>query len=104
MKTSSIVNNMTAVVNDGNTPDAEKIAALCQAVKDLVGLLDDTTRSSTKKFPLAKQRGIEQLPKFNGNRTDFVNWSRRVEVFLGDDMDLKNILKTLRTTKINQTT
>ena len=104
MKTSSIVNNMTTVVNDANTPDADKIAALCQAVKDLVGLLDDTSRSSTKKFPLAKQRGIEQLPKFNGTRTDFVNWSRRVEVFLGDDMDLKNILKALRTTKINQTT
>ena len=54
-----------------------------------------------QKFPLAKQRGIEKLPNFSGTRSDFGNWSRRVEVFLGDDMDLKKLLKDLRTVNLN---
>ena len=100
MQTSVIITNMQNVVN-GENSDTDKIRALCDAVKDLVNLLDYKDNKNNQKFPLAKQRGIEKLPNFGGARSEFTNWSRRVEVFLGDDMELKKFLKDLRTTNIN---
>ena len=35
-----------------------------------------------RKFPLTKARGIEKVPSFSGNKSEFIDWTKRVEIFL----------------------
>jgi hypothetical protein len=89
------------VANDNMDNDDVKLQQMTDAFKMLIKVFDESGKkekhNDTKKFPLAKQRGIEKVPNFSGVRGEFLNWARRVEVFCADDMTLKELLKKIKT-------
>ena len=83
--------------------DAEKITAKFNALLNITTVIagqfdtlkESITRPNKKdtKFSLTKERGIEKVPNFSGARSEFINWARRVEVFVGDDVHLRDLLR-----------
>ena len=55
-----------------------------------------------RKFPLTKARGIEKVPSFSGNKSEFIDWTKRVEIFFGDAPELRKILKDMKTEYRNE--
>ena len=55
-----------------------------------------------RKFPLTKARGIEKVPRFSGKKSEFIDWTKRVENFLGDAPELRKILKHIKTEYRNE--
>ena len=55
-----------------------------------------------RKFRLTKASGIEKVPSFSGNRSEFIDWTKRVEIFLGDAPELRKILKDIKTEYRNE--
>ena len=61
-----------------------------------------TSGTDTRRFPLTKARGIEKVPGFSGNKSEFIDWTKRVEIFLGDAPGLRNMLKEVKTEYRNE--
>ena len=56
-----------------------------------------------RMFPLTKARGIEKVPSFSGNKSEYTDWTKRVEIFLGDAPVLRKMLKDIKTEYRNET-
>ena len=70
---------------------------LAAHVDQLSVLIASRSPPEKTRFPLSKGRGIEKVPDFAGNKVEFPGWTKRVCIYLGDDPQLRQILKEVRT-------
>ena len=55
-----------------------------------------------RKFRLTKARGVGKVPSFSGNKSEFIDWTKRVEIFLGGAPELRKTLKDIKTEYWNE--
>ena len=83
---------------------AAQFVALLDISRKMATKIDDLNATlarpgdpEPRRHPLTKARGIEKVPNFSGSKAEFIDWTKRVEIFIGDTPELKKMLKDIKT-------